>query len=753
MRQGRYRTITPVSILLLILLPLSCATIFAAETPEDMEKKLLTLDVPGQIKLLNRFCKKNWDQYPKKSIEFARRSLKLARQSGDENSIAIAFNNMGNGHLYGGSYSKAVKYYRQALKIQEKRGSKKQIAPLLNNIGIVYWNLKDLDMALEYLLRSLQLKESLPKKPGVGSTLNNIGLVYTDKKEYGSALEYFQKALKLFRQKDIKKGIGHVLNNMGDAYAGLENYPLALNHYKEAVAVYKESDFRWGIANTRKNVGKLHTKTGEFDLALECLNEGLELSEKLNSKDLILKSYIGLFQFYEAKGEFEPALEFHKKYLQLNTTVFDEKKCRRIERMETLYMVDKKEKEIQLLRKDNYIRGMQRIFLLIILVFTFLLGIVVYSRYSSKKKNTQLLRLSEARYRLLFSEAGDAILLMDRGGIVDCNEKTLQMYGGPRETLVGHTFDEFSPRVQPDGVSSRSKGVAMFRRAVEGETQRFYWRFRKKDGTHIDTTISLNAVEIQKKVLLHVIIHDITRHKQLEEERIKTAKLESVGILAAGIAHDFNNLLSVILGNLTLGKMAAEKDARLTKILGKIESSACSATTLANQFLSFSEGGLPVKKPVNLGEVIREVIAEVPIDDNTECNLDIKENLPLVECDREQVKRVFIGLIENAVEAVERRGEIRVSVVAIRLNAEEVPFLRAEEYLKIIIRDGGRGISEENLSRIFDPYFTTKRNVSAGGTGLGLSIVHSIIKNHKGTVSVSSHVGVGTVFRVYLPVG
>jgi signal transduction histidine kinase/CheY-like chemotaxis protein/ABC-type uncharacterized transport system substrate-binding protein len=242
-------------------------------------------------------------------------------------------------------------------------------------------------------------------------------------------------------------------------------------------------------------------------------------------------------------------------------------------------------------------------------------------------------------------------------------------------------------------------------------------------------------------------IRDITERKKMEEEILKAQKLESLGVLAGGIAHDFNNLLTGIMGNISLSKMYSDPSGKAFARLDEAEKACHRATGLTRQLLTFAKGGEPVKKAASIGQILGESAGFVLRGSNVRCESCLKDDVWAVEIDEGQMSQVFSNLFINADQAMPEGGIITVHADNVTVGASDSLPLREGRYVRISIRDQGSGISEEDLPKIFDPYFTTKEK----GSGLGLSTVYSIIHNHGGHVEVETTVGVGTVFHLYLP--
>jgi PAS domain S-box-containing protein len=246
-----------------------------------------------------------------------------------------------------------------------------------------------------------------------------------------------------------------------------------------------------------------------------------------------------------------------------------------------------------------------------------------------------------------------------------------------------------------------------------------------------------------------LVFRDITDSKRMEEELVKAQKLESLGVLAGGIAHDFNNLLTAILGNISLARAHSRGHENVLKRLGEAEKASLRAKDLTHQLLTFSKGGAPVKKTSSIPDLLRDSAWFALSGSNVRCDLSIPGDLWPVEVDEGQISQVIHNLTINADQAMPHGGVIKVYAQNISVGPEHKlgPSLIGKKYVRLSVEDQGVGIPQENIAKVFDPYFTTKQK----GSGLGLASCYSILKNHGGFITVESEIGTGTVFHVYLP--
>lgn len=244
---------------------------------------------------------------------------------------------------------------------------------------------------------------------------------------------------------------------------------------------------------------------------------------------------------------------------------------------------------------------------------------------------------------------------------------------------------------------------------------------------------------------------DISKRKQMEEELLKSKKLESLGVLAGGIAHDFNNLLTSVVGNISLAKMKMKPGSKAFQNLVKAEKASIQTKELTARLITFSKGGEPVKETVSIGDLVKNSVGSSLKGSDIDAGFSIPDDISPVEVDEEQIKQVIHNIITNAQEAMAGQGTINVSCENADIGEKDTLTLKDGKYVKISLKDQGPGIPEEDLIRIFDPYFSTKDMGTQKGMGLGLAISDSIIKKHDGLITVESELGTGTTLSIYLP--
>lgn len=278
-------------------------------------------------------------------------------------------------------------------------------------------------------------------------------------------------------------------------------------------------------------------------------------------------------------------------------------------------------------------------------------------------------------------------------------------------------------------------------------------QLRKKDGAAIWCNILGQTLDhsfppdLSQGIVY--IVYDISQRKKLEERLLQNKKLESFSILAGGLGHDFNNIMTAILGNIDLSLTVLNPDDPAYSFLQPAKEATLRAKKLTDQLQSFSKVSKPVLRRTSLKELIEK--ATLPLTDKITITSHFTDDLQEVEIDSNQISKVIESLLKNSIQAMTEDGKIHISCSNFT-NNDDITELKNGPFVQTSITDNGHGIAPEIENSIFDPYFTTRTRHSEQGSGLGLATVHSIIKRHKGFISVQSDAHSETTFTFYLPV-
>lgn len=328
------------------------------------------------------------------------------------------------------------------------------------------------------------------------------------------------------------------------------------------------------------------------------------------------------------------------------------------------------------------------------------------------------------------------------------SEGTAGLTGYQPADLIGNAKIAYGDLIHPDDQDAVWNAV---QQAVQRK-QKFTlnYRIRTAEGAERWVWEQGQGVfsEAGDLLALEGFITDVSERRQLEEERLKTQKLESIGTLAGGIAHDFNNLLQGIFGYISMAKLTIDQKQKSLAMLDEAEKALHASVGLSNQLLTFSKGGKPVKKVLDLRPVIEDAVKFALSGSRVSYDISFGDDLCAVDADEGQIGQVIQNIVLNAEQSMPLGGRIEIAARNVPpARAAGLPLTAPDGLVEIVVRDQGIGISSEHLVRIFDPYFTTKEK----GSGLGLATSYSIVKNHDGMIDVSSVPGKGSTFTVYLP--
>ncbi|MBI5374890.1 MAG: PAS domain S-box protein [Candidatus Schekmanbacteria bacterium] len=370
-------------------------------------------------------------------------------------------------------------------------------------------------------------------------------------------------------------------------------------------------------------------------------------------------------------------------------------------------------------------------------------GVIGIVNDITERKNAerQLAEANDFNEKLITKSSVGIYAYRSDGQCVLANDAAAKIVGASKEQLLQQNFRVIDSWKSSGILQSAEKTLET------GTDSRSEFHFVTTFGKEAWFNCHFSRFILNNEPYLLLIIDDLTEKKKMEEEIQKAAKLESLGLLAGGIAHDFNNLLTGILGNINIVKMLTNAEKKEFKRLEEAEKASIRAMALTKQLLTFSKGGAPVKEVTSIKEVINDSALFAIRGSNVKCEFSIPEDIKPVEADKELLWQVMNNIVLNACQAMPEGGIINIRTRNLNTADDNKHPVKDGSYVMIIIEDHGTGIPKENLEKIFDPYFTTKKS----GSGLGLASAYSIIKNHGGNISVASEPGKGTTFTIYIP--
>ncbi|MBI5219499.1 MAG: tetratricopeptide repeat protein [Bacteroidia bacterium] len=415
----------------------------------------------SKVKILSTLCDIYRASDTKKALKFGEEGLQLAEKIQFKKGISTSCNNLGNVHYCLGNYDKAIEYFQYSLKIKKELCDEKGMAKSYNNISAVYTDQGDYEKAIENFLNSLKIREHLNDKNGMAECYNNIGIVHFDQGSFDKAIEFFSKSLKAYEEINNKTGIAACLNNIGNIYKEKENYNQAIECNKKSLKIAEEINDRKGEALCYTNLGEIYLKLVKFQQSRDSIgssynnalvfftkslkifeelgdkngiamvwgntsflhikfaesvaktgnekknhyNEAVvfglkahQLAKEINSLPLIHSSAGNLQKAYKGIGNIANALRYAEVFITTNDSMFKEEKTKALAQMEAKYQNEKKQKEIELLEKDQKLQlsevksqRQQKYAFIGGFVLMLVLAVVIFKSYRDKRKANILL--------------------------------------------------------------------------------------------------------------------------------------------------------------------------------------------------------------------------------------------------------------------------------------------------------------------------------------------------------------------------
>lgn len=367
---------------------------------------------------------------------------------------------------------------------------------------------------------------------------------------------------------------------------------------------------------------------------------------------------------------------------------------------------------------------------------------------------------SQEEYRRTFARAVEqspaVIVFADADGNIVCINRRYreltgyreeEVLGKPLRVICGETPEEFTTlwkELSCTGADAEEAG-SVFSADLECLVLR-------RDRSPLPCLVSAAPVRDQEDgrfLGASIMLTDISTRKRIQDQSLRTQKLESLGVLAGGIAHDFNNVLTGVLGNISFAQALAGEDHLVSTPLRDAEEASLRAAELARQLLTFARGGKPIKKRVLVRQLLEDAVSLALSGSKVAAAVKLADDVHALEVDEGLVTQAFSNILINAAQAMPCGGSVTVEAKNLRLGRRNPLGVPAGHYVRISFKDEGAGIPEAVQRKIFDPYFSTK----PGSSGLGLASAYTIVMNHGGHIDVRSRVGKGATIICHLPSG
>lgn len=382
------------------------------------------------------------------------------------------------------------------------------------------------------------------------------------------------------------------------------------------------------------------------------------------------------------------------------------------------------------------------------------LGVFAAARdISERRRMEEALRESEERYRVAIESASDGVALMKGNEHIYVNKRLAEMFGyDDPSALIGRSH---SLTVHPDDLARVSQ-INRMRQEGKPAPSRYEFKGTRKDGTTRNIEVSAARIDYRGEAVSLAYLRDVTDYRNLEDQLRQSHKMEAIGTLAGGIAHDFNNILAAIIGFAEMVEEDLPPESPSIPRIGRVLSAANRGKELVRQILTFSRKAEPTRKALSLSPVIDETIQllRASLPTTIGIKLDMKAAKDIVLASPTEIQQILLNLAMNASFAMrEKGGTLAIYLTNIEFEPDS-PVLDEDVepgvYIQLSVIDTGIGMTANVMKRVFDPFFTTKE--VGKGTGMGLAVVYGIVKSLGGTVAVESKPGIGSTFRIFLPV-
>jgi len=773
-----------------------------------LNEKLLKVSDHEKIKTLNDLAVKLLFLDPSKATNHCRQALKLAELLTNNFQIAVSHSILGSISFDSGKYAEALKHQFKARDIRVKLADKNKLGNSLNNIAIIYDELGNYTNALNYYLEALLIYEKNKDIKGRASCLANLGGFYNKLSLPYKALDYLTNSLSLFKKTDDKEGVAVALGNISTVFNSINKYQKALDYQFDSLKIEKELNNKLGIAISLSLIAEVYEKMTNFNKSIDYYNKALIISKSINNKILLCENLTGIGSTYSELGNQNKALEFQqlalsnslifgttettsacfeqlaktfcrmgnydnaiemfKSHSKLKENLFSQSLIKKMALSTDKYTVEKNKQKKQLLVSKNKIQKLKlqnlKVYILTAFLIIIILSVTIFFMKKNIKKRKLIeneLRERENLYRTIFecSPLGIARFNKDTE-IISVNDKYLEILGTTKDKIVGFNMLESldNEKVRQTLLDALDGKISVY----EGE----YLSVTGYKKSFVRVTYNRIIDNLNKLLGGICIVEDITvrnnaenEKKKLELQLARSHKMETIGLLAGGVAHDLNNVLCAVVSYPELILMNLPKNSPVEKLINKIKQAGEEAAAIVQDMLTLARRGVNTVKVLNINDIIissmfsPECEKLKDLHSNIKIKTKLQNEISNIEGSEVHLKKTIINLLINAAEAQPDGGKIIVSTETKYIDKPIKGYETICEgnYVIIKVIDNGIGISDDDLERIFEPFYT-KKIMGRSGTGLGMSVVWGTVQDHNGYIDVISSKGYGTTFELYFPV-
>lgn len=669
-----------------------------------------------------------------------KQSYELKKKLHDLNGQTVALNNMGTIYLDQGKYSKAKPFYREALTLQQQTGNKTYEAGILQNLAIIALHQNQIDDAIEQYHQALEIMRDLGNKSEEAWILSELGTAHLREGHFTQGLGCFLAGLEIYKQLDDHKEIADLFGRLGSLYQEREDYSTALDYYQRSLAIRDSIEDTKGLASSLGDIGRIHVIHARYDTALTFLYQALRQFEQigLRSKQAIPLYNIGFS--YQQVGKIDSASIYFQSALDIAREG-------RSEFVVTQSLIGLGEIALE--------KG-----------FTAEAGNFFHQALTVAEESGLRPEISTTAQTLYqyYKKLGDSRKALSY----------LELHKGLQDSLFNEANTRELVRVESDYRLKQQERDMAFEQ--EKEILQYNNRLKKQQNLQyafaggllfvlLFLLVGFRYYQLKRRAneKLTLLNAEILEQKTLVETQKN--RLQDLDLLKSrfftNISHEFRTPLTVIMGMADqLRKNPVQWREKGTQL---IQRNAQNILTLINQILDLRKlesGTLQVNwvhgNIIPFIRYITESFHSLSNSNNILLRIEILEGDIQTDYDPEKFRQILSNLLSNAIKYSTSGGQITVSVDTKGIDEiqtdQQIPSSRGP-FLSVLVRDTGKGIAPDSLSQVFDRFYQVDDVVArAGGTGIGLALTHELVKQLGGAIHVSSEVGKGSDFRVYLPI-
>lgn len=374
--------------ILSLCLVFTVSLVLRAQGTDSLLASLDTVQGDRKVKALNELFRAHLMSDPVRALGFTREALNLATEINDQRGMAASYNNLGVVYKNQGALEKALEYYIKSMRIYTDLDNKEGIATTKNNIANIYSLKKDYGQAMRYLEESYALLSQLKDQPKLIGSMNNLGNLYNDIQLYEKAVKYYSEAYQLSEKAGAR--FADPLNNLGNIYYKQFNFQRAIEYYTQALSIERENNNKLGILNTVTNLGITYTKAKQPKMAQQYLDEAARLSEELQALTHLPAIYKASAENFSNQNQWKQAYDMQLKYDEAREKIYSEESSRNIAQMEMVVDFQEKERELDILKKEDEIKTLQlrnsRLFIILVILGVLVILAIFNLFYLDRKR-------------------------------------------------------------------------------------------------------------------------------------------------------------------------------------------------------------------------------------------------------------------------------------------------------------------------------------------------------------------------------